>query len=285
MGKPAVTVLIALCITMAISMFSGSSYAITGNSQPDDTTSYVCVVVLFSDAARTQPISISTGVLISPNVVLTAGHSVMGASASVCFDEGPLTYAVSAKGQIIYNTDQPIYNGAPMPYPEYKASVLAGAKPSDALKTSDVGLIILDSPIKKATTFANLPTSEQSDSLAVKTQLQVIGYGVQYQTTPRGHDVNTWVGTIMRNSATVELLSTDFEGSDNYLKCSANSAQGKGGIAYGDSGGPLLCNLNGENIVLAVNAFVDNSNCAGVTYHTRVDNPDVLAWINGYITR
>jgi hypothetical protein len=283
MGKLSATVLIALCITMAISMFSGSSYAITGNSQPDNTP-YVCIVILFSDAARTQPISISTGVLISPNVVLTAGHSVMGVAASVCFDKGPLTYTIDETGKIIYNTNQPIYNGEIKPYPAYTASVLAGAKPSDALKTSDVGLILLPSTVEEVTTFPSLPTSGLADSLAVKTQLQIIGYGVQYQTTPKGHGVNTWVGTIMRNSATVTLLSTNFQGSDNYLKCSANSAQGKGGIAYGDSGGPTLYNYNGESIVLAVNALVNNGNCAGVTYHTRIDNPDVLAWITGYLS-
>ncbi len=284
MGKPAVIVLIALCITMTISMFSGSSYAITGNSQPDSTTPYVCVVVLFSDAARTQPVSLSTGVLISPNVVLTAGHSVMGAAASVCFDQGPLTYTVDGNGKIIYNTDQPIYNGDPKPYPAYEDSVLAGAKPSDVLKTSDIGLIVLDTQVEEVIKFATLPTTDIVDSLAVKTQMQVVGYGVEYQTTPKGHDVNTWVGSIMRNSATVNVLSTNFQGSDKYLKCSANSAQGKGGIAYGDSGGPTLYNFGGTSTLLAINAFVDNSNCAGVTYHTRVDNPDVLAWIKWYIS-
>lgn len=57
---------------------------------------------------------------------------------------------------------------------------------------------------------------------------------------------------------------------------------GKGGVAYGDSGGPVLYN-NGQTTVLAVNANVNNVNCAGVTFHTRIDNTDVLDWIKGYI--
>ncbi|MCL4429889.1 MAG: trypsin-like serine protease [Chloroflexi bacterium] len=275
--------IIGLCTLIALTSFFATTYAITGNYQPSSTP-YVGIVVLFSDAARTQPISYSTGVLISPTVVLTAGHSVTGGvAASVCFDQGPIPYTVDASGKISYGTNQPVYNGVPIPYPAYTASVEAGAKASKVLQTSDVGLIILDTPVQEVTSFPTLPPAGLADTLPVKTDLQVIGYGVQYQTTPRGHDVNTWMGTLSRNSATVQLLSTNFQGSSNYLMCTANAAQGKGGVAYGDSGGPVLYTDNGQSVVLAVNAYVNNANCAGVTYHTRIDNPQVLDWINGYL--
>jgi hypothetical protein len=276
-------ILILLCASIALATFCATGYAITGNSQPNSTP-YVGIVVLFSDAARTQPISYSTGILISPTVVLTAGHSVMGGvAASVCFDQGPITYSMDETGKLSYNTNQPIYNGVPIPNPEFAAIVTAGAKPNQVLKTSDVGLIILDTPVQEVTTFPILPTEGLADTLKVKTDLQVIGYGVQSQITPRGHNVNTWIGSMSRNSATVQLLSTNFQGSSNYLKCTANAAQGKGGIAYGDSGGPVMYNDNGQSVVLAVNAYVNNANCAGVTFHTRIDNPQVLNWINGYL--
>jgi hypothetical protein len=111
----------------------------------------------------------------------------------------------------------------------------------------------------------------------------VSGYGVQNQIKPKSSSIDIWVASFSRNSATVQLLSNSFQGSDKYLKCTANAAQGKGGIAYGDSGGPVLYNDNGQSVVLAVNAYVNNVNCAGVTYHTRIDNPQVLNWINGYL--
>jgi len=45
-------------------------------------------------------------------------------------------------------------------------------------------------------------------------------------------------------------------------------------------GGPDL--LADTNIVLAVNSYVTNYNCAGVGYSSRVDIPEVLDWINSF---
>ena len=273
--------IISLLTIVTLAAFCSTTYAITGNSQPN-TTPYVGIVVLFSDATMTHPISFSTGILISPTVVLTAGHSVIGgAAACVLFDQRPITYSIDGTGKIHYNTNQPIYIGVPTPYPAYLASVEAGAKNSKLLQTSDVGLIILNTPVQEVQSYPTLPTPGLADSLIVKTTLQVIGYGVQNPSN--GNNLPPLAGSISCNSAIVNLLSTHFQGSDNYLKCSANAAQGKGGIAYGDSGGPVLYTDHGESIVLAVNAYVDNGNCVGVTYHTRIDNVQVLTWIQGYI--
>lgn len=277
MKQQKIITIIALCAGIMLSAFSGSALAITGNSQPDSTP-YTCIVVLFSDAARTQPISYGTGVLISPTVVVTAGHCIIGGAAvSVCFDQHP-TVTVTQTG-MTYSTSEPIYNGTAIAYPPYVASILASAKPNQVLQTSDVAIIQLDTPVKEVTTYPNLPAADLADTLKVGTPLTVIGYGVQEQIHPK----NTWVESFQRSSATVNLLSTNFQGNDKYLKCSANSAQDKGGIAYGDSGGPTIYTVNGQSILLAVNAYVNNANCAGVTYHTRIDNPLVLSWISGYL--
>ena len=56
--------------------------------------------------------------------------------------------------------------------------------------------------------------------------------------------------------------------------------QGKGGTAFGDSGGPAL--LGGTKTVLAVTSFGTNNNCACVGYYCRVGNQDVLDWINSF---
>jgi hypothetical protein len=276
-------VFLALCASIVLAAFCTSSSGITGNYTLD-ATPYVGIVVLFSDPARTQAISYGTCVLISPTVVLTAGHCVRGGvAASVCFDQGPIYCALDETGSMYYETNQPIYNGVPVPYPTFAASMEAGVKASQLLQTNDVGLIILDTPVQEVTTFPTLPTAGLAETVKVNTPLKVMGYGIQCRIRLGGQLFGALDITVSRNSANVQLLSTDFFGSSNYIKCTANAAQGKGGVAFGDSGGPVLYNVNGQNIVLAINALVSNVNCAGVTYHTRIDNPDVLSWISGYL--
>ena len=54
------------------------------------------------------------------------------------------------------------------------------------------------------------------------------------------------------------------------LRLALNPGGGSGGLCFGDSGGPDL--QGGSNVVLAVNSWVNNSNCAGVGYGARIDN-------------
>jgi len=75
-------------------------------------------------------------------------------------------------------------------------------------------------------------------------------------------------------------VSGEFSWSDEFMQCTANKGKNKGGTAFGDSGGPVL--LGGTDTVLAVNSYVTNYNCGGVTYHSRIDIPEVLTWINSF---
>jgi hypothetical protein len=78
-------------------------------------------------------------------------------------------------------------------------------------------------------------------------------------------------------------LNSNFQGSDYYLKLTADTAQGKGAIVFGDSGGPVIYQVEGQDAVVAVNAFVSSANCNGVSYHTRLDTAQVLAWVTSYL--
>jgi len=260
-------------------LFCSTATAITGNPKPD-TTPYVGVVVLFADAARQQPIGYCSGFLLSPTVMVTAGHSLVGVEAvSVCFDKGPISYAVE-NGKIVYYGADAIYDGTPVAYPQYNPT-LAG---NSEYATSDIGLILLDQPVAGVTEFPTLPKAGFTQSLAAKTDLKIVGYGFQYQTTPRNNgEINSWAGTLQQNSATAQMITANFAGSDKYLKLTANPSQGKGAVAFGDSGGPVIYSADGQDIVVALNAFVSSANCNGVSYHTRLDVPQVLAWINGYL--
>ncbi|CAN5188640.1 hypothetical protein BH20ACT22_BH20ACT22_03000 [soil metagenome] len=86
----------------------------------------------------------------------------------------------------------------------------------------------------------------------------------------------------MRLYAETQLVAPgSFVHSDEFIRLTANPGQDKGGICFGDSGGPDL--LHGTDTVLAVNSYATNSNCAGVTYSQRIDIPEVLAWIRSFM--
>ena len=85
----------------------------------------------------------------------------------------------------------------------------------------------------------------------------------------------------MRLYAPSELISGQFVHSAEYLRLALNPGGGSGGTCFGDSGGPDL--LGGTNMVLGVNSYVTNVNCAGVGYSARVDIPEVLDWIASFM--
>ncbi len=117
------------------------------------------------------------------------------------------------------------------------------------------------------------------DTLRNKTPVTLVGYGVQVQ--EHGGGPPRWTGPRVRLFAPTKLVSGNFVHSAEFIKLTANPGRGSGGTCFGDSGGPDL--LNDTNVVLAVNSYVTNGNCSGVTYSSRVDIPEVLAWIQSFL--
>jgi len=261
-------------------MFCVSAYAITGNYHIDSTP-YVGIVVFFN--ALQQPISYCSGTLISPTVMLTAGHGTYGASfALVCFDKGPFDYSIQ-NGVATYYGTAPLYMGVPITFPSYAQNEAAGAKAKYALSVSDLGVVILDRPVQGVTKFPTLPNVNFDDKLSAGTSLKIIGYGVNDPTAVPPADFTSWSGTLARNSAHVQLLSDHFDGSNKYIKCTTDPSHGRGGVSFGDSGGPVLYRENGDSqsTLIALHAYVDDNN--NVSYHTRIDTPQVLNWIKGFV--
>jgi hypothetical protein len=98
---------------------------------------------------------------------------------------------------------------------------------------------------------------------------------------PGENPFDRWTGQRIRMYAQGALVPGRFVHSPEYLRLTLNPGGGKGGTCFGDSGGPDL--LAGTEIVLGVNSYVTNVNCAGVGYSSRVDVPDVLDWIEGFL--
>jgi hypothetical protein len=271
---------IVLILTLAI---AGTALAIT-NGQPDgDDHPYVGLLVfdVYVPDVGNVPAWRCSGALIAPDVVLTAGHCTDGAAAArVWFDErlqdddGTFLVPDYPGGGVV------AVEGTPYTNPKYQSeeNPYGGGNGLPAFAYRDVGVVVLDEPVIMDE-MAYLPEAGLVDTLKNKTDIDFVGYGVQEMI--RGGGPPFWVGLRNRLYAPSQLVSGKFVHSAEFMRLSLNPGGGKGGTCFGDSGGPDL--LADTDTVLAVNSYVTNYNCAGVGYSSRVDIPDVLYWIYGFL--
>jgi len=276
-----ISTLIVASVLVAVLLLSAPTYAIT-NGEPDaGRHPYVGLVVfdVLDPNGNPVPAWRCTGSLLSPRVVLVAGHCTDGAvAARVWFLEGPIPRYPD--GEYPFGGSSS-YEGIPHTYPDF---AIGAGKGLPGFAHGDVGIVVLTEPVPTdvVSEYAQLPTAGLVDTLPVMTDVDLVGYGVQYQVEPRNSGPrNAWVGLRQRFYAPAKLLSGNFAWSDEFIRVTANPGQGKGGTAFGDSGGPVL--LAGTETILAVNSYVTNVNCAGETYHSRIDIPEVLQWINDFL--
>jgi hypothetical protein len=269
-----VTLAIVLALTLVFSTI-GMASAIT-NGQPDgDAHPYVGLAVfdVINADGDQVPSHRCSASLLTPTVVLTAGHCTDGTvAARVWFDEivqGNPEYPFSGATS---------YDGVAHTYPGFCIGCGNGLP---GFAAGDVGIIVLSEPVaaEVVSEYAQLPDEGLVDTLKNKTKVDLVGYGVQEQIHGGGAPV--WTGLRIRLFAPSELVSGNFVHSDEFLKLALNPGGGSGGTCFGDSGGPDL--LAGTNIVLGVNSYVTNSNCSGVGYSARVDTMAVLEWINSFL--
>jgi hypothetical protein len=155
----------------------------------------------------------------------------------------------------------------------------------------DVAVIKLDKPVASSAfgRLAQLPAPNLADTLPNKSGVDLVGYGVTVQVhlpgkyLPAQRPGSRWSGSGTRMFAPTTMISGNFAHSDEFMRLSQNGSSdaGGGGLCFGDSGGPDL--VAGTDTVLAVNSYVMNANCKGVAYSQRVDVPEVLTWIKGFM--
>jgi Trypsin len=269
--------LMLLALAASAAAFSVSpAGAVTGNFTPDFEHNYVVLIAFYDENG--EFLWRCSGSLLNEWTVLTAGHCTDTKSGAV----SAIVWA-SQEGGSLYNAT----TGAEDPntgYPnECLNSVQYPCSTSDTLleygyvgnvylqgNNKDVGMLILDTPIV-LDEYASLAAPGTVDALPVGTEITYSGYGVSGEKPA----VISYRERLMATGFIVSTHNANTAGFN--IQLSTNPGAGRGGSCFGDSGGPIL--YDNTDVILGVNSFVINGQCAGVGFAYRIDQPDVIAWI------
>lgn len=232
-----------------------------GNRHPG-----VVLVLMEVDGA---PAFRCSGTLISPTVVLTAGH---------CTGE-PGEFSgmrVFAESDVQSDTTYP-GPGGPNTVEATAWHTFPGFT-EDQFFLHDVGVIQLAKPITLAAgQYGQLPAPNALDALkpSRSTTFTAVGYGLQRtNNNPNGFQL---VSNRVRMLAHPQLLqiNTGFTGPQSLLL--SNNAH-TGGTCFGDSGGPTFK----DGYVVTVTSYGYTANCRYLDGLQRVDIPVAQAWLATY---
>ena len=282
-------VVLLLILAVMLAAMAGSVSAITWG-QPDGEGHPNVVAILFE---RPDGLYSCTGTLLSPTVVLTAGHCTEEAgqvNINTWVRNDPDIDAVIAAelaggypGGVFAWLDDTWSSGTAVPHPQYNDYALFP-------NTYDIGVILLDEPIYVAE-YGELPTLGQFDYLrtargaARDRQAVIVGYGLQGRIPAFAGD--DWVRYVGRTT----VINTGQSGNAGYQNFVFSNNPGKGtgpgGTCSGDSGGPAFwvnpATGQETNTVMAVNSYSVTPNCNGNDYQFRTDIADALDFVTPYL--
>jgi hypothetical protein len=239
-----------------------------------------------------------TGELLSPTVVLTAGH---------CTDDG--SYGVLGHARIWFQQDAGVnYDPAteldPVTgYPD-SCSGTGGDQLGIFCATSgemynygfhnfagfpniqDVGIVILDQPIT-GLGHATLAAPQTLDPLlkargTQDTTFTVSGYGISFSAKSAGRCENcvpvsiSFRERLMAQSTLVNMVSRNNDGYNLQLN---GNGDDRGGTCSGDSGGPVFYPSDTNQVVAVTSWGMSNAGCRGDDWYYRTDRQEVIDWI------
>jgi V8-like Glu-specific endopeptidase len=225
------------------------------------------VVLIVMDVAG-SPAYRCSGTLISPTVVLTAGHctgepgefSAMRVFTESDVQNGNNNYPYSGPNTIDAKSwkSHPLFTEA-------------------AFYLHDVGLIQLKKSFTlPSSAYGVLPAANQEDALSPgrSTTFTAVGYGLQ-RVNPA--QVTQEKIRMVANPYLIQI-NTGFTGPGSLLL--SNNAS-SGGTCFGDSGGPNY--LGTSNVIAGVTSFGLNGSCGGTGGVFRLDKSDVLDFVAAFM--
>jgi hypothetical protein len=244
--RPLLRALLAtIVVALAIAAPSGAIL----NGKPDTAHPYGGILVTVVDGQR---VPVCSGFLVSPTVFVTAGHCVdaLGGSlpAYVSFDRA-------------FTPSSPVIRGTAVPNPAFTGGSSA----------HEIALVLLETAVTDRG-FAQLPRAGLLDTIARSKALTIVGYGANGFPKGGGRPVPDF--RLVHSFADVRLVKVESAKSPFNLRMSS-------GACFGDSGGPVL--LGSSDIVVGLNSFVKNRQCAGNAFAFRLDTAESLGFLAPYL--
>ena len=303
--RNAIAVLSALVIALAS---VASAAAITGNYRDDDEHDFVGLLALYDE--NWEFLQRCTGELLSPTVVLTAGHCTNDSSQP----DG----AVAAHARIWFLQDvgshyDPATQQDPVTgYPDSCTGTMGDglaegwcAEGSELYNYGfdafaglpnhrDLGIVILDQAIE-LDEYASLASANTVDTLQTSrgTQdptMRVSGYGLSLRhlvpvhgpgagTAPSAYTISFRI----RLQADLTFSGMRGANADGFSITANGNGNDRGGTCNGDSGGPVFWPADSNRIVAVSSWGILNAGCRGTGYYYRTDREDTLDWIRSVV--
>ncbi|HEY7721760.1 MAG TPA: trypsin-like serine protease [Pedococcus sp.] len=255
--------------------------AITGGERDGNGHSNVALITFYAGGR----LSTCTATLVSPTVLLTAGHCTAGVSGSVGATFDPVIAeepAADGSPPVPVASDPAAgYTDADLEVAGYLTGT-ADTHPgysgfTDPRNWNDVGVVVLDQPVDDVTPAPLAPEGyldQLTPAVLHDTLFTAVGFGTEVRQaeagpqkpTPQPFPFVRRVAQVPGQKLTAQILQVNGNEKD---------PRGTGGTCLGDSGGPSF--LHGFQVT--VTSYSNTPNCRYIAGFQRVDIPVVQEWL------